>query len=111
MMQEIIKVVATTNCWQNFGEVKEYPMWRSQGSNEYIIGYCKKLPTHVEVGEMITKLQHILEGKVTDNIIEIFSGYELYDKEKLTHNEYFQLNQGGSIDFPAEDITKIKVEE
>ena len=71
-MQEIIKVVATTNIWQNFGEVKEYPMWRSQGSAEYIIGYCKELPTHQEVGEMITELQHLLEGKVTDNVIEIF---------------------------------------
>ena len=76
-MQEIIKVVATTNIWQNFGEVKEYPMWRSQGSAEYIIGYSKELPSHTEVWEMITKLQHILEGKVTDNVIEIFSVYEI----------------------------------
>ena len=58
-MEEIIKVLATTNIWQNFGEVKEYPMWRSQGSAEYIIGYCKELPTHQEVGEMITELQHL----------------------------------------------------
>ena len=78
-MQEIIKVVATTNIWQNFGEVKEYPMWRSQGSAEYIIGYCKELPTHQEVGEMITELQHLLEGKVTDHVIEILSGYEIYE--------------------------------
>ena len=57
---------------------------------------------------MITELQHLLEGKVTDNVIEIFSGYEIYEKDKLTHNEYFQLNQGGAIDYPAQDISKVK---
>ena len=36
---------------------------------------------------------------------EIYGGFELYDNNSLTHSENFQLQHGGTIDFPAEDAT------
>ncbi len=107
-MQETIKVVASTNIWQNFGESADFPMWRSVGSREYIVGYTTEVPSLEDIGRMVTELQHILEGRIQETIIEVFTGYEVYDKNKLTHNEFFQLQEGGAIDYPAEDITKVK---
>ena len=106
-----LKVVASTRVWEakNPGQA-DFPMWHPIGGNEYIIGYLDdaKEPTLVQVGEFVTEFIHILEGKITPNVVEVFSGYEVYYKDALTHNEAFQLQQGDSIDFPAEDITKIE---
>ena len=41
-------------------------------------------------------------------MVEVFAGYEIYYKDALTHNEAFQLQQGDSIDFPAEDAIILK---
>jgi len=60
---------------------------------------------------MITSLQHILEGRITPSVIEVITGHEVYEQNNLTHNENFQLKYGDAIDFPAEDITNIQVEE
>ena len=84
-------------------------MWHPIGGNEYIIGYLvNEEPTLEKIGEFVNKFIHILEGKIQPNIVEVYSGYEVYFKDALTHNEHFQLEQGDSIDFPAEDITEIK---
>ena len=80
-------------------------MWHPIGGNEYIIGYLddKEAPTLEQVGKFVTEFIHILEGKITPNVVEVFSGYEVYYSDALTHNEAFQLQQGDSIDFHAED--------
>ena len=75
---QAIKVVASTNIWQMQGETRDFPMWRSIGCNEYIIGYTDEYPTPEQIGEFITKLQHTLEGKVGADTIEVFTGYEIY---------------------------------
>lgn len=112
MMQETIKVVASTNVWKDFGESADFPMWKSVGCNEYIIGYTNGIPTFEDIGKMVADLQHVLEGKIESNIIEVFTGYEIYDAKKLTHNEFFQLKYGdGQIDYEAEDITTFEVDE
>ena len=111
-MQETIKVVASTNVWKDFGESADFPMWKSVGCNEYIIGYTNGIPTFEDIGKMVADLQHVLEGKIESNIIEVFTGYEIYDAKKLTHNEFFQLKYGdGQIDYEAEDITTFEVDE
>tara|TARA_B100000965_G_C19545580_1_gene737669 strand:+ start:710 stop:973 length:264 start_codon:yes stop_codon:yes gene_type:complete len=87
-------------------------MWKSVGCNEYIIGYSEGIPTFEEIGKMVAELQHVLEGKIESNVIEVFTGYEIYEKSKLTHNEFFQLKYGdGQIDYEAEDITNIEIKE
>jgi len=86
-------------------------MWQSVGSREYIVGRTKKVPSFKEIGEMITSLQHILEGRISPSVIEVITGHEIYESNNLTHNENFQLKYGDAIDFPAEDITNIQVEE
>ena len=106
-----LKVVACTNIWEAKGETKDFPMWQSVGSREYIVGRTKEVPTLEEIAVIITSLQHILEGRITPTVIEVISGYEVYERENLTHNENFQLKYGDCIDFPAEDITNIKVKE
>ena len=106
-----LKVVACTNIWESKGETKDFPMWQSVGSREYIVGRTNKEPTLKDIGKMITSLQHILEGRITPSIIEVISGWEVYEQKSLTHNENFQLKYGDAIDFPAEDITNIQVEE
>lgn len=103
-----LKVVAITNIWEAKGPSRDFPMWKSVGSREYIIGKTKKEPTLKEIGDMVAKLQHLLEGKITETVIEVFSGYEIYQADKLTHNEGFQLQMGDAIDYPAEDITNVK---
>ena len=80
-------------------------------SREYIVGRTKKVPSFKEIGEMITSLQHILEGRISPSVIEVITGHEIYESNNLTHNENFQLKYGDAIDFPAEDITNIQVEE
>ena len=106
-----LKVVACTNIWEAKGGSRDFPMWQSVGSREYIIGRTNKVPTLEEIGAMITSLQHILEGRITPSVIEVISGWEVYEQNNLTHNENFQLKYGDAIDFPAEDITNIQVEE
>ena len=103
-----LKVVAITNIWEAKGPSRDFPMWKSVGSREYIIGKTKKEPTLKEIGDMVAKLQHLLEGKITETVIEVFSGYEIYQADKLTHNEGFQLQMGDAIDYPAEDLTNVK---
>ena len=103
-----LKVVAITNIWEAKGPSRDFPMWKSVGSREYIIGKTKKEPTLKEIGDMVAKLQHLLEGKITETVIEVFSGYEIYQADKLTHNEGFQLQMVDAIDYPAEDITNVK---
>ena len=80
--------------------------------SEYIIGYLDvpdgEAPQLSQIAEHVTNFMHLLEGKITPNVVEIFSGYEVYFVDTLTHNEAFQLQQGDSIDFPAEDVTKIE---
>ena len=100
-----IKVVAITNIWEAKGPSREFPMWSPVGSREYIIAKFDKEPTFQEIGEAVGKLMHLLEGKITDTVIEVFSGTELYQASGLTHNEAFQLELGDAIDYPAEDIT------
>ena len=102
-----LKVVATTRVWQANGASKDFPMWTPVGSNEYIIGYTEEEPTLSEIGRFVDQFQHTLEGKVTDTVVEVLSGYEVYMKESLTHNEHFQLKYGDEIDFPATDVTQI----
>ncbi len=102
-----LKVVATTRVWKANGVSKEFPMWQPVGSNEYIIGYTDEEPTLSVIGRFVDEFQHTLEGKVTESVIEVFSGYEVYLAESLTHNEHFQLKYGDEIDFPATDVTKI----
>ena len=80
-----LKVVAITNIWEAKGPSRDFPMWKSVGSREYIIGKTKKEPTLKEIGDMVAKLQHLLEGKITETVIEVFSGYEIYQADKLTH--------------------------
>jgi len=109
-MQDL-KVVATTRVWEAKGVSKDFPMWQPIGSNEYIIGYCQGEPTLSEIGRMVDGFQHTLEGKMSEQVIEVFSGYEVYIKDSLTHNENFQLKYGDDIDFPATDVTKLKTEE
>ena len=72
-MQETIKVVASTNVWKDFGESADFPMWKSVGCNEYIIGYTNGIPTFEDIGKMVADLQHVLEGKIESNIIEVLS--------------------------------------
>jgi uncharacterized cupin superfamily protein len=89
-------------------------MWHPVGGSEYIIGYMDlpdgEAPQLAHIAEHVTKFIHVLEGKITPNVVEVFAGYEIYYKDALTHNEAFQLQQGDSIDFPAEDVTKIEGE-
>ena len=110
-----LKVVATTRVWKANGVSKEFPMWQPVGSNEYVIGYLSlkdgEEPKISDVGVMIKNLSHILEGRVTPKVVEIYTGFDIYHKDNLTHNEQFQLNQGDQIDFPAEDITELKGED
>jgi hypothetical protein len=106
-----LKVVACTNIWESKGESRDFPMWQSIGCREYIIGRTNKVPTLEDIGAMITSLQHILEGRITPSVIEVITGHEVYEQNNLTHNENFQLKYGDAIDFPAEDITNIQVEE
>lgn len=110
-MQDL-KVVASTRVWESKGSTPEFPMWQPIGSNEYIIGYMEiedgVEPSLKAVGAMVQELSHILEGRLTPKVVEIYSGFDIYLKDNLTHNEQFQLNQGDQIDFPAEDITAIE---
>ena len=53
----------------------------------------------------------MLEGQTRPGSVEIFSGYEVYFKDNLTHNEAFQLQNGDTIDFPAEDVTVLTEQE
>jgi hypothetical protein len=105
-----LKLVASTKIFKNIGNM-EVPMWRCVDGNEYIIERFDEEPTWPDVGKAVTYFQHILEGKLEVDVKEIYSGFELYDNNSLTHGENFQLENGGTIDFPAEDVTKIDVTE
>ena len=108
-----LKVVASTRIWEAKNPNQpDFPMWHPIGGSEYIIGYLDvpdgEAPHLSQIAEHVTNFMHLLEGKITPNVVEIFSGYEVYFVDTLTHNEAFQLQQGDSIDFPAEDVTKIE---
>lgn len=103
-----LKLVATTKLWVAHGEAVDFPMWRPAGSGEYIIGYFDHEPTWEEVGKKVDEFIHILAGSISDNTAEIYSGFCLYHREGLTHNEQFQLRNGEVIDFPATDATEIE---
>lgn len=105
-----LKLVASTKIFKNIGSM-DIPMWKCVDGNEYIIGYYDKEPSWQDVGQNINKFTHYLEGKLTVDVKEIYSGFELYMKENLTHCEHFQLESTGCIDFPAEDVTLIDVTE
>lgn len=105
-----LKLVATTKVYKNIGNL-DLPMWRCVDGNEYIIKRFDKEPMWEEVGEAVSNFQHILEGKLDIDVKEIYAGFELYDNSSLTHAEFFQLMNSGSIDFPAEDVTQIDVSE
>lgn len=86
-------------------------MWRCVDGNEYIIERFDEEPAWKDVGDCVNNFQHILEGKLEVDVKEVYSGFELYENNSLTHGEHFQLQNGGTIDFPAEDATKIDVTE
>lgn len=106
----MLKLVACTKVWNNIG-THDVPMWRAVGGNEYIIARFAKEPSWKKIGEKVMSFMHILEGKVNVGVIETYAGFELYNNNSLTHGENFQLENGGTIDFPAEDATKIDVQE
>lgn len=108
-MQEL-KVVASTRIWESKNpENADFPMWHPVGSEEYVIGYMDiaedEKPDLEQIAEFVRAFHHMLEGQTSIGKVEIFSGYEVYHKDSLTHNEAFQLQNGDTIDFPAEDIT------
>ena len=108
-MQEL-KGVASTRIWESKNpENSDFPMWHPVGSNEYIIGYLSvdenDEPKLSQIAEFVTEFHHMLQGATKPGTVEIFSGYEVYFKDSLTHNEAFQLQNGDTIDFPAEDAT------
>ena len=105
-----LKLVAITKIYKNIG-TDEMPMWRHVDGNEYIISFLDEEPTWPKIGEEISKFQHILEGKIEADVKEVYVGFELFPKDSLTHSEVFQLETGGTIDFPAQDATKIDVTE
>ena len=107
---QMLKLVASTKMFKNIGSM-EIPMWRCVDGNEYIIKRFDEEPKWSEVGEAVNNFQHILEGRLDVDIKEVYAGFELYKNESLTHGENFQLQNGGTIDFPAEDVTKIDVTE
>jgi hypothetical protein len=105
-----LKLVATTKVYKNVGNL-EVPMWRCVDSNEYVIKRFNKEPKWTDVGKAVQDFQHILEGKLEIDVKEIYAGFEIYDNNSLTHSENFQLQNGGTIDFPASDATSIDVTE
>jgi len=105
-----LKLVAITKIYKNIGS-EDLPMWRHVDGHEYIIAFFDKEPAWQEVGEEINKFQHILEGKIEVDVKELYVGFELFSSDSLTHSESFQLQTGGTIDFPAQDVTKIDVTE
>lgn len=106
----MLKLVACTKVWHNMGNA-DIPMWRAVGANEYIIKRFEEPPAWTDVGEAVTNFMHVLEGRVSSDVVETYTGFELYENNSLTHGENFQLEMGGTIDFPAEDITQIDVRE
>ena len=106
----MLKLVASTKIFQNYGNA-EVAMWRTVGGNEYIIARFEEKPTWEQIGEACNKFMHALEGKTQANVTEIFAGFDMFDNDSLTHSEHFQLEQGGTIDFPAEDLTRLDIEE
>lgn len=107
---QMLKLVASTKIFKNVGNV-DIPMWRCVDGKEYIIKRFDIEPTWADVGEAINNFQHILEGLLESDVKEVYAGFELYKNESMTHGENFQLQNGGTIDFPAEDVTKIDVTE
>lgn len=105
-----LKLVAITRVYKNMGN-ETMPMWRVVDSNEYVISRFTEEPKWSEVGKSVNNFQHVLEGKIESDIKEIYAGFEIYNEDSLTHSEAFQLQNGGTIDFPAEDATKIDVTE
>ena len=99
----MLKLVACTKLWNNIGNA-EVPMWRAVGGNEYVIHRFEEEPTFKDIGEAVNKFMHVLEGRINQGVVETYTGFELYDLTSLTHSENFQLENGGPIDFPAEDV-------
>lgn len=105
-----LKLVVTTRVLKNVGNY-DIPLWKVYDGNEYIIAVLDSEPSWMEVGEYINKFIHMLEGKVSEEIREIYSGFELYNFESLTHFENFQLQTTANVDFPAIDLTNVDVTE
>ncbi len=111
-MPQKLKIVACTKVWKAEGVDKEFPMWRPGISNEYIIAQLDEPEgglTLQTINKYVNEFMHMLEGQIRPDVVEIFTGYEVYFTDNLTHNEQFQLNSGGAIDFPAVDLTKVDV--
>lgn len=106
----MLKLVVCTKIYKNLGNL-ELPLWRVVSGNEYIVARFEIAPDWAGVGDCIKQFIHILEGKIQEDVREIYSGFDLFEDSSLTHNEFFQLEQCGTVDFPAEDITKIDVSE
>jgi len=105
-----LKLVAITNVYRNIGSM-DLQMWRCTGANEYIVARFDEEPTWKLVGEHINGFIHSLEGRISEDTKEVYAGFEIYSDASLTHGENFQLHNGGTIDFPAQDVTKIDVSE
>lgn len=103
-----LKIVATTKVFTNIGS-NEMPLWKPIGAKEYIVARIDHEPTWKEVGEIISSFMHMIEGLVSLDSVEVYSGFEIYNDASLTHSENFQLQQTANIDFPAQDITEIDV--
>ena len=105
-----LELVAITNVYRNIGNM-DLQMWRCTGANEYIVARFDEEPTWKLVGEHINGFIHSLEGRISEDSKEAYAGFEIYNDTSLTHGENFQLHNGGTIDFPAQDVTKIDVSE
>lgn len=103
-----LKLVASTRILKNVGNF-EIPLWRVADGNDYVVAYFDHEPTFQEIGGHINEFIHMLEGKLSDDIKEIYSGFELYGAENMTHYEHFQLQATANVDFPAIDLTKVDV--
>ena len=109
-MQNInLKLVVCTRVWVNQGTT-DLPMWRTTGGKEYIVKYYDYEPTIEEIGNAVGEVDHMIVTLDT-NFKETVDGWQLYHADNMTNNEYFQLTHNNAIDFPANDITDIRIEE
>jgi hypothetical protein len=109
-MEELnLKLVVCTRIWLNHG-TPDLPMWRTTGGKEYIVKYFDKEPTIEEIGDAVVESAHLILT-IENNFKETVDGWQLYPANGMTNNEYFQLTHNNAIDFPANDLTNIQIEE
>jgi hypothetical protein len=109
-MSEInLKLVVCTRIWSNQG-TPDLPMWRTMGGKEYIVKYFDHEPTIEEIGNAVADAEHMIVTLDT-GFKETVDGWQLYLTDNMTNNEYFQLTHNNAIDFPANDITDIQIED